>query len=263
MSYDEDYGEPQRKKKSGDSTSTAKVLLIVFGSFFGLVMLTCCGVGTYAFFWFKKGIEQANLTAPADIQKLTAEMADITILPEFLPRHGSSIFGLMKMAQYQWCPAGNCPPVEVGPGTMMLLAMNIRDPNPQQRGPQGFTPFSEHEFSDAALKQNWKDFTKTEHEFDIRGRKCKFYIVQGEQTGFQDMDDMGDDEEPEAPAEQAEADADPAPAAEPAHANVPGKKLVQVAGSFPGKEGEVSLQLTLTPEDYNEEKILGMLRSIK
>ena len=61
---------------------------------------------------------------------------------------------------------------------------------------------------------------------------------------------------PSAPTEPVAADGKPAAAEK-------GPKMWWVHGVFPGKKGNCTLQLSLTPEQYNEEKILGMIRSIR
>jgi hypothetical protein len=248
--YDDD-ARPARRAKSGDST--VKTLLIIFGSFAALAVLACCGIGFGSYFWLKKNFGQALVTTPADIQKITTEITDITIPPEFKPQTGSSIFGV-KNVTYQWCPAGNCPQRGDGLGMLMLMSIGIQGAN----GPNNNTisKVSEEQFSDQTLQQQWKDYTKIEHEFVIRGKKCKFFIVQGQQTGFGSEDD---DDEMQTDSHGEETAANDAGNT----ATGAGPKAVQISGAFPGKEAECTLMIHLTAEEYDEEKILGMLRSIK
>lgn len=251
--YDDD-SRARRKAKSGDST--VKTLLIIFGSLAAVALLTCCGVGFGAYFWVKKNLGQAIVTVPADIQKITTEITDITIPPEFVPKSGSSTF-IMKMAQYQWCPSGNCPERTDGQGHLILMAMGLQDAS--GRNNPARQVFDE-QVSDETLKEQWKEYTKTEHDFVIRGKKCKFTVVEGEQHALV----MSDDDDEDQPAESATEKDDMPDDGASAHASGgTGPKAVHISGSFPGKDAECMLQIQLTAEEYDEEKILGMLKSIK
>ena len=265
--YDDQPRRPKKRKKDSDNSSL-KIILIVVGSLAGLALVSCCGAGTWLYFAAQKFIKDVDITNPADIQRVTAEMTDITIPPEFVPPHGSSTF-IMKMVQYQWCPTGTCQPNGDDTGMLILTAINLKDEG--GAGPD-VAAMTDEQFSDANLKQSWKDYTKTEHEFDIRGKKCKFVIIQGEQKSFsEDEEDAaqpavaktgGDaadaDGEMESDVLIEEVEREPKPPG-----GVAGVKSVQIHGTFPGKEAECTLNIHLTPETYHEEKILGMLRSIK
>lgn len=268
--YDDEPRRPKKRSKkssgSGDSgNSTVKILLIVFGSLAGVAVISCCGSGVWLFYAAKGIAKRADLKAPADIQKLTAEMTDITVPAEFVPQHGSAIpiVGI-KTVKYQWCPGGNCVARADGLGMLLLTSFNVKNgPNPGQNVPT----LSEEEFSDDFLKAQWKDYTKTKHEFDIRGKKCEFFIVQGEQLDYDAMDESTMDDEAEEGVTVVTID----PLGEsvpntPATPNIPqgaGRKAVRVSGAFPGKEAEVTLELWLAPEQYDAARILEMLKSIR
>lgn len=264
--FDEE-SRPRKKKKpsSGESGgSTVKILLIVFGSLAGLGLAVCCGVGAYGYFLFQKNFGQVALTTPVDIQKLTAEMTDIIIPPEFVPQYGSAIFGI-KTVNYQWCPTGDCMPQPDGLGSLSLSTFHIDDPNLAA----GMSDEdSDSQFSDEVLKLGWLDFKKTEHEFEIRGKKCKFYFIQGEQLDFESMDEAETEAEMDEPGAAVIAIDPPGetPAEtplKPAERKGVGHQSVRIHGEFPGKTDKVTLEVNLSPEDYQEEKILGMLRTIR
>jgi len=282
--------KPRRAKKEGSAEgkdNTVKVLLIVFGSFFGLMLLVCCGAGAWGYFWFQRNLGQVALTTPVDIQKLTAEMTDITIPAEFVPQSGSSIPPLgIKTVQYGWCPTGTCPPNN-GPAIGNENSLNLSSFNFGEKDGTATPDFSVDDASDEVLKAQWKEFTKSEHTFDIRGKSCKFLIVKGEEFAALDMDDINDDLPQEVPGVQKSAlpegeaatnepveidetnSDDPAmeepQASDPSASTMPGtgKQIVQVSGTFPGKEAECTLLIRLNAEDYQEEKILELLKSIR
>jgi hypothetical protein len=47
------------------------------------------------------------------------------------------------------------------------------------------------------------------------------------------------------------------------NASLPAQKQVQISGHFPGKKGECMILIHLAPEQYEEQKILDMLKSIR
>jgi hypothetical protein len=252
---------PRRgKKRSNDADATVKTFLLIFAGLAAVALLSCCGGVGYLYFLGQKMAKQIAMTNPAEIQALTAEMTDIVIPVEFVPRHGTSIFGI-KTVSYEWCPGGNCPTRDDGLGVLLLASLSVNDgKNPVQN----VDAFRAEEVSDESLKRGWRDYTKTEHDFTIRGRKCAFYIIQGEQMlRYDDEDaDESDDQPPNGAPNGAEPDENDAPlkGGAPARGS---RKAVRVSGSFPGKTAEVSLDLWLAPDDYREEQILGMLRSIR
>lgn len=263
---------PRRKKKKASGDNTLKIVLIVFGGFFGLTLLVCCGTGAYFFYLGKKFASQVAMKNPADIQNLVTEMTDITIPPEFAPQHGSSIFGI-KMAQYKWCPAKNCPPSGLegldDENSLMLTSIKIGDEVPAGDDDEDTM------MTDEMLKHSWKEYTKTEHTFDIRGKSSKFYIVQGEEFAMPqaDFDNEGDMPAQAEPATDPAAGVESAPETESAGdapATTPpssrpgtGKKVVHVSGTFPGKQAPCTLQIRLNADSYDEGVILEMLKSIK
>lgn len=255
----DDDERPASKKRSGGD-NTLKIILIVFGSLIGLTLLSCCGVGGYFYFQFQKAVREADMKEPADVRRITADLTEITIPPEFIPKHASIVPILnIKQADYQWCPSGSCPDFIDNYGKLSLSSFDVEG--------QPTDSYSDPMFDDEFLKSTWKDHTRTEHEFDIRGKKCKFYIVRGEYLtyGGEEMEDLFDDVDGEMPVN---AD-DPAPQDSPAATTPPvkvertGRPAVQVHGEFPGKKGTVTLELWLNPDDYQEQKILDMLRSIR
>lgn len=259
---------PRRPRKNADSgNSVVKILLIVFGSLAGLAILGCCGTVGVFYFVAQQALKDADLKNPADIQRVTAEMTDITIPPEFVPKQASSVF-FVKTAQYEWCPTGTCAVRDDGMGKLTLSSINLKNQQAGQATPPALpTP----DVSDESLKATWRDYTKSEHEFDIRGRKCRFTIIQGEHTGFTgDVDsEMENDPSDPQPADNTpEGDADKAGepsgrTATPATGLVAGRKSVQITGQFPGKQGECTLAIELAPDQYDEEKILQLLKSIR
>lgn len=232
-----------KKKKKPKGDQTLKIVLIVLGSLGGLTVLTCCGVGTWMYFSAKRALNEitknAFITAPADIQNVVAEMTDITIPPEFVPQSASKLIG--KQAEFQWCPTGTCTPHEHGLGRLRI----------ETGLPGEGMDYSIYKsvYSDGVLELGWKQYTRAEHEFDIRGTKCKFYIVQGEAWQNDGPDDM------------AQLKAPPQQPVDPA--NRASIRKVEIAGDFPGKAGKVQIECHLSPEQYDEGKILAMLRSIR
>ncbi|MFO0917448.1 MAG: hypothetical protein U0872_03935 [Planctomycetaceae bacterium] len=265
---EDDKPRPKRTKPAKKSgMSVAMILLIIIGSLAGLSLVACCGIGGAGVFMFQQAVKEADLTSPADIQRVTSEITDITIPPEFVPKHASSIMLIkLKRVEYEWCPTGTCPARTDGLGTMTLTAMDLQQPNQPQLGQ------SDIDVSDEALKQTWRNYTKTDHEFPIRGRNCRFTIVQGEQLGFVDVEESEMEAEPgdaSPDAGGAEGKAETPGAAteetvtETMVTSIPPRKQVQISGDFPAKNGECTLLIQLAPEDYDEAKILEMLKSIR
>lgn len=269
--YDDEDAPPSRpakkKKKAPPSQDNSlKILLIVLGSIAGIGILACCGSVAAVYLWFQKNIGQIALTKPADIQKLTAEMTDITIPPEFVPKHGSSVPMLkLKTATYQWCPTGDCPEADMYLNSLTISSIDWEDDAKIDGGLD-----SEGDYTDEMLKHSWKEYAKTEHELDIRGRKCKFLIIQGDQYDYA----IDEDDEPATTpaAEEQPATTDDAASEKPATdaAETPSsgikrstRKAVQIHGKFPGKSAECSMEIRLTQDNYNEQIILDMLKSIR
>lgn len=253
---------PRRNRPSGGSSDTVKTLLIAFGVLVAVGVIACCGMIGAGYYIWQKNFSQIALTQPADIQKLTAEIADISIPAEFVPQNGTALLG-NRVVMYQWCPTGTCPQAFGEMGTLTLMSFSR-----QMTGNANFDipVVTEDQFSDDVLKQTWLDYTKQVEEIDIRGKKCKFFVVRGEQLDFSTMmNAMAVEDDDEGASVTVGAQGNP-----PANTPQPmperkgsGRKMVQINGSFPGKTGEVILTVQLAENDYQEEKILGMLRSIR
>jgi hypothetical protein len=234
---------------------TAKVIVIVLASLFGFFVLVCGGAGVLGYFWWQKNFGRAMLTKPEDIRKLTAEMADITIPREFEPMYGSDIGMVgMRTVSYRWCPAGNCQPLDAGADVMgghvtsgapvLVLTAYSAEGAPQ------VDDAWDQMADDDVLKQSYVNFTKEVREFTIRGKTCKFYFVRGEPLAGAYMD-----EEKSLPTDDV--------AAPETAAKGTGEARVTVQGTFPGKNGSVSLSYQSSAEQYNEAKILELLQSIR
>ena len=259
-----------------------KVVLITLAVICGLGFLACAGTGIALFVWVRQNAANIVVADPVKIRAVTSEMADITIPSEFVPQQAMSLFGMSNVT-YRWCPTGTCPQEESSSLTLMSLGSMSDN-----------STASEESEDHHNLKLRFVDFTKEEREFEIRGKKCKFTFALGDtRIGFDE--EMSDDEmptqpdsvpvppartatpetrpdspdaptgsvpgasdgPPPAPTEPVSADAKQAAAVEK------GPKMWWVHGQFPGKKGNCTLQLSLTPEQYDEEKILGMIRSIR
>lgn len=253
---------PRKKSPASDSSSTAKTLLMAFGILAVVGVIACCGVIGAVYYIWQKNFSQIALTQPADIQKLTAEMTDIAIPTQFVPKFGNSILGI-KTVVYQWCPTGTCPPDMDQEGTLSLTSFQMPtngDPN------AGVSLSSDDQFTEEVLQQTWFEHAHSELEVDIRGKKCKFHIVRGEELDYSSMMHEIDEEVEvdsavvETTNPVGETPANPSPSAPERKGS--GKKIVQVSGSFPGKAAEVNLSLRLDQADYQEEMIHSMLKSI-
>jgi hypothetical protein len=137
---------------------------------------------------------------------------------------------------------------------------------------------------DDSLKDQYVSFTKDVREFTIRGKACKFYFVRGEEQDWSAADATEEAmvDEPAEAVEPATPAADPAAATEPAATDPTvtteapvtpaapvkppkgtGIVIVTVQGTFPGKTADVSLNFRIPADQYQEEKVLGVLQSIK
>src|SRR6185436_1574440 len=96
--------------------------------------------------------------------------------------------------QYAWCPAGNCPPPGIEnlnqDNSLSLTSIKIGDDVPA--GDDDVSG-ADTMMTDEMLKHSWKEYTKTEYTFDIRGKSSKFYIVQGEEFAAAAFDLEEDD----------------------------------------------------------------------
>uniref|UniRef100_A0A7C2JYN0 Uncharacterized protein n=1 Tax=Schlesneria paludicola TaxID=360056 RepID=A0A7C2JYN0_9PLAN len=269
--------------RRGDATKTVLIVIAVLG---GAMMLSCVGLGVAGYFWFQRNFGNVAVSDPVKIRQITAELADITIPPEFQPQGASQVFG-MNVVNYQWCPAGNCPSWEDmdedsdfsdwNTGSLTLTTFAADGPVDVDEN-----EFWEEQFSEANLKERFRSYTRDVQEFTIGGKTCKFFIVKGEEIVWNDLDEdmeqAGDGlaettppaatETPAAATEPEAASTEPpaaAPdvAAQPAAPVKPGRQIVWVEGVFPGKKGSCTLNLYLEAGDCDEGKILGMLQSIR
>jgi hypothetical protein len=216
-------------------------------------MLACCGGGVFVFFKAKEVAQQvqavvkdARLTNPDDVRRVTGDITDITIPPQFVPKTGTAILG-RRFVLYEWCPTGVSDPAQ-NQGGLTLVSVRL-----QGTGANAQLPNISAQFTDQELAKTFKDFTKTEQQFDIRQQRCKFYIVEGELLA-----------NASAPG-TIRAGEEP-----PGFLGIPelsqrqwvGQKTVKVAGRFPGKDGECVLIVQMKADQYNREAILAMLKSI-
>lgn len=265
---------------AGRRGETLKIVLIVLASLFVLVMLSCLGVGAVGYFWVQKNLSRMSLTNAAEIQQLTAELTDITLPPEFVPKAGSALLG-MRTVMYQWCTDGNCPP-EPGDldeiegwtlGQMNLIGMNNDEAGP----PANFN--AEQDFTESMSEQNldeeFASFTKTVHDVTIRGTVCHFYIIRGILQSNAEVV-AKDERQPSVGDAPTSTDAQPpagavvvddsAPTIDQLAAAPPAKTgpvMYWIHGVFPGKAGMVTLDAHMSDEQFDETKILGMIRSIR
>ena len=245
---------------------TAKVVIIIVASLFGLFLLLCAGAGVAGYLWWQKNFARAMLTNPQDIRTLTAEMVDITLPPEFQPQHGSEVGMIgMKVVSYRWCPSGTCPPLgsddDINTLTLTMLNANSND--------AAGGDYDEFEFSmsDESLKETYVNYTKEVRDFTIGGKECKFYFVTGEMRDWSEMDEeMGESEMPQNDVKEVIAPdaAEPEPTVpDSLPAKGTGKPVVAIQGAFPGKGGQVTLNIHMSADNYDEEKILAVLQSIR
>lgn len=284
--------------RRGDTT---KVILITLVVIFGLMILVCAGVGVGGYLWFKQNLGQAFVNDPAVIQQMTTEIADISLPPEFAPYSGTRIFGV-TILMYRYCPEGNCPPAQgfdaendidadaagdsesVDFETYDLLTLSSYGKQDDEMVAVEDPEELEQQHSEEGLKERYNNATVEKKVLTIKGRECTFYIVQGEEIDWTQVEDqkvaMADDGEEmvvqeetvttlaePAPAEPAAetppADVDPAAPAETPAAPQPGRKVVEVQGIFPGKTNDVTLRLYMSAEKYDPAKVQQLLESIK
>jgi hypothetical protein len=117
------------------------------------------------------------------------------------------------------------------------------------------------------------DYTKETREFTIRGQACKFVFVRGEERDWSAMDDESAPADMPSDAAPAEAPSDAAQPADSEKAEAEpepqrpkkgtGKQMMTVQGRCPGKSGEVTINLRMPADQYQEDKIVDMLQSIR
>jgi hypothetical protein len=181
--FDDDRRPSRRRAddSSGSGNSGVKIFLLIFGSLACITVLACCGGGVWLYFKaqevvqnVKDAVKDVALTNPDAIRRVTSEMTDISIPTEFVPEAGNSLFGT-KFVLYNWCPTGTCDPSKGNLGSLTLLSIRL-----QGAGSKAELPDLTKTLSKEELAKSLKNFTKTEHEFDIRQQRCKFYVIQGE-----------------------------------------------------------------------------------
>lgn len=64
-----------------------------------ILLMLCVGAGVYGYVLFQRNFGRMVVQSPADLRKLTTEITDIEIPPQFTPIMGSAIFG-MKSVNY-------------------------------------------------------------------------------------------------------------------------------------------------------------------
>jgi hypothetical protein len=295
----------QRRKQVNEIATAArrgdaaKVIIITVCVFAMILMLLCVGGGVAGYFWIKSNFGRVALTAPADVQKLTTEITDITIPPQFTPLTGSAIFG-MKTVMYAWNPTNK-------PLTLQNWGQSQDDMHSQLNLMEmgntesvAANDFKIAHYEKDALKQQYGEFTDTVREFDIRGHKCEFLFVTGRPKEGAFEDEMIFDEADEAvmaeedkattdkPAETPKTDEPAAtespmptdanatppaettstetkPAEEP-KADKPAEKLLpavhSVTGKFPGKSGPTTITIRIPAEGADEDLLLKIIQSI-
>jgi hypothetical protein len=251
---------PKSVPRRGDALKTVLIVIAILGA---LMLLTCVGGGVAAYVWLQRTFSNVAVSDPVKIRQMTSDLTDITIPAEFVPQTGSQFLG-MHSVSYQWCPSGTCPiegdgdQAQYNAGTLTLTTFQ----SDELADEADDAAMWEESFSESNLQEQYRNFTKEVKEVTIRGKPCKFYIVKGEEIPWDGRDedvDMAD-----APAEPAVA-TEPVsePAAEPPPPAKPGRQIVWVQGSFPGKKGQCTLNVYLLSSDYDETKIGALLQSIK
>lgn len=287
-----DEASPMSRRRG----STAKTILIVLGILGGVAFLSCLGIGVAGYFYFKKTFGEVAVTDEPGIRKIVGEIADITVPPEFAPQMASSVFGI-RSAFFKWCPDKNCLPLSFDannvddaapdaeqPGMLTLMSVATDPDNP---------PVIVNE--DAAMEENFflenldeefADYTVEKLPRTIGGKNCTFFIVHGRRRTFEERGEVdamesepSDDATESAAAEPAATSesTEPGPAAvtteaepsaddatkAPAPETPAGPKLYWVHGEFPGKSGNVTLELHLLEEQYNAEVVKALIESIR
>ncbi len=206
----------------------AKVVLITLLVVFLVLVAACGGLGIAGYFWFQANLGQMLVSDPAEIRKLTSELADLTIPPEFAPYSAHKVFGMTSVV-YHWCPAGDCPTIagrmnadaeeewspEIDSYSLSLSSSPLAGEEDAE-DPEVW----ESQFTDEVLKHQYVTYTKIRLEVVIKGEPCKFYVIKGQQKSFDEQFEDDPDEEmddvSEPMSEEAAATDPAAPAADPA-----------------------------------------------
>lgn len=279
----------RNSSRRGDAV---KVIIITVCVFVMIMLLLCGGAGIYGYVWFQKNFSRLIVQTPADIQKITAEITDIDIPPQFTPIMGSAVFG-MKTVTYAWNP-------KAVPLTMTTWnnaadplhpMFNLVETTTEQSTATG-KDFQIPDYQQKALSSQYVEFTHSIQEFTIRGHKCQFLFVtgrpkegafEGEEMLYDELDEeeMMVDEKPasetsntsaeDKPADAAIPDASPAATpteatAEPSKPTEPATKALaavrSVSGQFPGKSGAAMITIRIPAEGSDEDVLLKIIQSI-
>ncbi len=266
----------------------AKVIIITVCAFAMIMLMLCVGAGFYGYVLFQRNLGRAVVQAPADIRKLTTEITDIDIPPQFTPLMGSAIFG-MKSVNYTWNPQGK-PANLANPGQTydplqpMLHIMEMATGSADMKDED----FKINPYQQKALKSQYVDFTQNVQEFTIRGRKCQFLFVTGQprEGAFDDeavYDEIAEEEMladentttpaaaenkpadataiPETPATpSADATAEVPQPVDPAAKVLPSVRTV--TGQFPGKSGSTTITIRVPVEGSDEDVLLKIIQSL-
>lgn len=279
----------------GRRGDAAKIIIITVCVFAMIVLLFCVGIGVYGYVWVQRNFARAMVTAASDINKITGEITDIAIPPQFTPVMGSAFLG-MKSVNYAWNPDGKHITMEnwhesQGPLLPMLSLMETGGTSPPSVIDQDFQI---PEYKINVLKSQYVDYKHEVKEFTIRGRKCQFLFVTGRpkegaledemlfdeaEEAMLDEDDKASTEGKPAVTEDKPADATapaeapataptetpPAETAKPAEAEAkPLPPVRSVSGTFPGKSGSpANLEIRVPAEGTDEDFLLKIIQSIK
>ena len=272
----------------------AKVIIITVCVFAMIMMLLCVGAGVYTYVLFQRNFGRAIVQTPAELQKLTTEITEITIPPQFTPIMGSAIFG-MKTVTYTWNPAGKTITLdnwqESQDSTQSML--NLMEMSTDTATGDGDFKIAPREKK--VTTQQYTEHKQVVREYEIRGKKCEFLFVTGKpiEGAFEDemLFDEADEEEmmaeeegsakatpaqvePAKPDDSAPADATkPADASEPVtptpgttpvpKTNGPALPAVRtVTGKFPGKSGPTTITIRVPAEGTTLELLEGIIQSI-
>jgi len=262
-----------RHARQGDAVKTILITLGIIGL---IMFLACAGIGVAGYLYVKRAIDNLEVTDPVKIAQATSDMVDITIPPEFKPKVAHSIFGISTV-QYDWCPTGSCPPINESKLTMSSFGGNDPDLD------------SDSDLEDE-FNVRFKEFKREDRELDIRGQKVKFAFVLGEEHADGSFDgeltqdgtvapktapptqptadptitpDSANDANQEPKSEQPASTPTDGQPEQPAGDKKPGAKRWLVHGHLQGKKGKCTIEIDLAPEQFNDELIMTMLKSIR
>ena len=251
--------------------NTLKAILITLAIVCGVAFVLCAGLGVAGYFWLQRSMAQLNVSDPVKVRELTVEMIDIELPNELQPINAMSFLGTRFVA-YHWCPSGTCDESE-SPAFTLVCIPDFSD------GKNNL--FDMGSATDEALNDRFHHYTKTIHEIEIHGRKYPFTFAVGDEKSDDEMPDESSEDLEVKPLDETESDPNfskpessepttsgtgtPAIAKPDASASptAEGRKTWWISGDFPGKKGHCKLDLRLKADQYDETKILTMLRSIR